>query len=148
MEAVAAVSSVAGIASLVGQSLTGLKNLSEFVHDCRNASRTVTRFLDELSTLRQTIEEVDALLLQIKESFEDSRRNILASLSTQLEDCANNLQRWLAAAQNSKLSHRPKYKRLLQSILVSIRSQDIKDVFKQISSHRQGISLSLSATGR
>ncbi|KAE9380702.1 hypothetical protein N431DRAFT_324530 [Stipitochalara longipes BDJ] len=148
MEAVAAVSSVAGIASLVGQSLNGLKNLSNFVHDCRNASRTVTRFLEELTTLKQTIEEVDALLLQIKEPFEDSRRNILNSLSTQLEQCANNLQRWLVAAQNNKMSHRPSYKRLFQSILISIRSQDIKDVFRQISSHREGISLSLSATGR
>jgi hypothetical protein len=148
MEVVAAVSSVASIASLVGQSLSGLKNLHDFVQDCRNASRTVTRFLDELTTLRQTIEEVDALILQIKEPLEGFRCNILNSLSTQLEQCVNDLHRWLEAARKNTHPNRSNYKKFFESILISIRSKDIKDIYRQIACHRQGISLSLSATGR
>ena len=87
MEVVAAVSSVAGFASLVEQSLNGLNKLYEFVSDCRNASRTVTRFRDELTTLRQTIEEVEALVLQIKDPFEDSRHCTFNSLTFHLENC-------------------------------------------------------------
>jgi hypothetical protein len=148
MEAVAAVSSVAGIVSLAGQSLNGLRRLYDFVQDCKNASRTVTRFLDELSSLRQIIEEVDALVLQIKEPFEDFRRDILDSLTTQLEGCANDLHRWLEGAQKNNISTRSNCKNFFESILIAIRSNDVKDIFKQIASHRQGISLSLSAAGR
>jgi hypothetical protein len=148
MEVVAAVSSVAGIASLVGQSLNGLNKLYEFVSDCRNASRTVTRFRDELTTLRQTIEEVEALVLQIKDPFEDSRHCTFNSLTFHLENCANNLHKWFEAAQKSDVPDGSNYKNFFSSILVAIRSKDIKDIFKQISSHRQAISLSLSATGR
>jgi hypothetical protein len=37
---------------------------------------------------------------------------------------------------------------IFKKILLAIKSKDIKDIFTQISSHRQGISMSLSATGR
>jgi hypothetical protein len=37
---------------------------------------------------------------------------------------------------------------VFRKILLAIKSKDIKDVFTQISSHRQGISMSLSAAGR
>ena len=144
---VAAVSSVAGIASLVGQSLNGLNKLYEFVSDCRNASRTVTRFRDELTTLRQTIEEVEALVLQIKDPFEDSRHCTFNSLTFYLENCANNLHKRFEAAQKSDAPDGSNYKEFFSSV-VAIRSKDIKDIFKQIFSHRQAISLSSSATGR
>jgi archaellum component FlaC len=87
MEVVAAVSSVAGIASLVGQSLSGLSKLYDFFQGCQNASKTISRFLSELTRLEKAIREVEDLISKIGESLEKPEESILTSLTFHLEDC-------------------------------------------------------------
>jgi hypothetical protein len=66
MEVVAAISSIAGIATLVRQSLSGLGSLYNFFKDCRDASKTVDRFLMAAKSLERTIRDVESFLQSIK----------------------------------------------------------------------------------
>jgi hypothetical protein len=148
MAVVAAVSSVAGIASLVGQSLNGLTKLYDFFQGCQNISKTISRFLSELTSLEKVIREVEDLVSKIGNSLQKPEESILISLTFHLEDCAKDLASWFNFVHEQHLSRKSSAITIFKKILVAIKSKDIKDIFTQISSHRQGISMSLSATGR
>jgi hypothetical protein len=148
MEVVAAVSSVAGIASLVGQSLAGLNNLYNLFQDCRNASKTAERFLDEATKLKETIEEVEKLLGRIRNVSSDPASSTLASLTIHLEDCRKDIARWLVVAQQHAITGHSTAKKAFKKFLLAIKIRSIKDLFQEISGHRHSLALSLSATGR
>ncbi len=66
MEAVAAVSSIARILSLVGQSVNGIIALRSFFQDCAAASPSVERFLKRLNDLIQILEHVRDLMRRLE----------------------------------------------------------------------------------
>jgi hypothetical protein len=104
MEVVAAVSSVAGIASLAGQSLNGLTKLYEFFQGCQNASKTISRFLFELTSLEKAIREVEDLVSKIGNSLQKPEESILISLRFHLEDCATDLASWFSFVNEQHLA--------------------------------------------
>lgn len=148
MEVVAVISSVAGIATLVGQSVAGLTKLYNFFEECRNASKKTNRFLNEINSLRQTVLQVEELISKISAGFEPSGTSVLASLKIHLEDCAKDVTRWLEVAEKYIPSPKLKSKIYFKNFLLALKSREIADIFEQISSHQHGITLSLSATGR
>lgn len=92
MEVVAAVSSFACIATFVGQSLSGLSSLYNFFKDCRDASKTVDRFLIAVKSLERTIRDVESLLESIKCIPEAPAECNLASLTIHVEDCKKDIE--------------------------------------------------------
>lgn len=148
MEVVAAVSSVAGIASLVGQSLIGLSSLYSFFIDCREASKTANQFLRALTSLEGTIKDVETLINSIKHISDNSTESNLASLTIHVEDCKKDIDRWLEEAQSCLPGHGPATKSVFKKFLVAVKKQSIKDVFQDMAAHKESISLSLSTTGR
>jgi hypothetical protein len=148
MEVVAAVSSVAGIASLVGQSIHGLNHLYNLFKDCRDASKTAERFLNEVIKLKETLEEVKKLVDRIRSVCSDPASSTLASLTIHLEDCGKDVARWLIAAQQNPISGLSTPKNAFKKFLLGIKIKSIKDVFREISRHRDSLVLCLSATGR
>lgn len=94
MEVVAAVSSVAGIAVFVGQSLSGLSNLYNFVKDLREVSKTADQFLRAVTSLKRTIKEVESLIVSVKVISDNSTEGVLAPLAIHIEDCAKDIVRW------------------------------------------------------
>jgi hypothetical protein len=148
MEVVAAVSSVAGIASLIAQSLHGLNHLYNLFKDCRDASKTAERFLNKVIKLKGTLEEVNQLVDRIRNVCSGPASSTLASLIIHLEDCGKDVARWLIAAQQNSISGHSTAKNAFKKFLLGIKIKSIKDVFHEISRHRDSLALSLSATGR
>ena len=62
MEIVAAVSSVAGILSLTGQSIQGIITLKSFFSDISTASDTIDRFIRDVNGLLKVLYDVERLL--------------------------------------------------------------------------------------
>jgi hypothetical protein len=148
MEVVAAVSSVAGIASLVGQSLQGLSHLYNLFKDCREASKTAESFLNEVTKLKDTLEEVQKLVDNLQHVCSGPASSTLASLTIHLEDCGKDVVRWLIAAQKASISESSTAKKAFKRFLLGIKIKSIKDIFQDISHHRHSLALILSATGR
>jgi Fungal N-terminal domain of STAND proteins len=148
MEVVAAVSSIAGIASLVGQSLSGLSSLFNFFKDCRDASKTADHFLRSLTSLESTIKDVESLVTLVKNIPDTSAECTLASLAIHVEDCTKDIDRFLKEAQSCHPGNGPGTKSMFKNFLVAVRKQSIKDILQDMAAHKESISLSLSTTGR
>jgi hypothetical protein len=148
MEVVAAVSSVAGIASLLGQALIGLSSLYDFFKDCREASKTADQFLRALTSLEGTIKDVETLIDSIKHVSGTLTESNLASLAIHVEDCKKDIDRWLKEAQSCHPGSVTGTKSFFKKFLAAVKKQSIKDVFQEIAAHKESISLSLSTTGR
>lgn len=148
MEVIAAVSSVAGIASLVGQSLIGLSSLYNFFKDCRDASNTADQFLRALTSLESTIKDVDRLIKSVPDVSQASTETNLASLTIHVDDCKKDIERWLKEAQSCHPGSVTGSKSIFKKFLFAVKKQSIKDVFQEIAAHQRGIQLSLTNTGR
>jgi hypothetical protein len=148
MEVVAAVSSVAGIATLVGQSLSGLSSLYNFFKDCREVSKTADHFLRAVTSLESSIKQVESLITSVKGISDTSTEGVLASLAIHVEDCAKDIGRWLREAQSCHPGYGAGTKAMFKRFLVAVKKESIKDVFQEMAAHKASISLSLSTTGR
>ena len=82
--------------------------------------------------------------MRIRDIASNPASSTLASLSINLDDCAKDIIRWLAVAQTHPLPTDSKVKKFL----LGIKAQNVKDLIHEISNHRHGLSLALSATGR
>lgn len=147
MEVVAAASSIAGLASLAGQSLAGLSTLYNFFDNCRHASRTIDRFLTTISNLNQTLRDVTALVSNIKRS-EQPIGDIHASLTAQLHGCNNDVETWLEIAKRNNIFTGSRSKRYFKKFVIAVKNDTFKDVHEQMATHRHCIALSLSVLGR
>lgn len=149
MEVVGAVASVAGIASLVAQSLSGLAKLIGFFKDYRDASKTIGRFLLEINSLEGAVKDVEILISRVEKDSEAAIQCNLASLNIHLDDCTNDVNRWLKQAEETfGYAGFMDTKAWFKNFLVATKKQSIKDVFQEMASHKANISLSLSAIGR
>lgn len=98
MEAVAAIASIAGIISLVAQTLESIIKLRGFYNDCSEASSSVSRFLKVLNGLMKIHEDVRDLVKKFEASSAVDANNILASLQIQIDDCGEDVGIWLERA--------------------------------------------------
>ncbi len=96
MEAVAAAASIAGIITLVFQSIDGLFKFKELFSDTSAASKTVSRLLNDINSLIQVLENVKDVLEQFHMQKKDKN---FASLDVKLMDCSKDVQFWLATAR-------------------------------------------------
>jgi len=148
MELLAAASSVAGILSLTGQTIAGITSLYGFFQDCSVASRTIGRYLKELTSLKQTVEDVNELIGKLEKDIDSTRGTGLASLKIQLEDCLEDVGKWLEKAQKSHPLSSRGTRSSFKKFLVALDKQNIKDTFGDIACHKANIRLSLSIIGR
>jgi len=148
MEAVAAVSSVGGIVSIAGQVLSGIRKLREFFKDYGSASKSIDRFLRDLNSLIQTLEDVKDVVLKLENVSTFGAKTVLSSLQIQLEDCSKNVYDWVRVGAE----HRPQSvsgsKAVFKKFLVAVNKECMTDIFKDIESHKDNIGLKLSLIGR
>ena len=148
MEAVAAVSSVAGIVSLAGQALDGILKLRGFFKEYGSASKSIDRFLRDLNSLIQTLEDVKDVVLKLENVSTFGAKSVLSSLQIQLEDCSKDVYDWVRVGGE----HRPQSvsgsKAMFKKFLVAVNKECIADIFKDIESHKHNIGLKLSLIGR
>jgi hypothetical protein len=149
MEVIASVASVGGIVSLAGQTLTGITTLRDFFTNWSSASKTIERFLRELNTLILAVEHVKELATSTNEALgRASSSSILASLRIQVEDCSNDVYRWLEIARRYQPDANSGAKASFKKFLVALNKQGLTDIFTAISAHKESLVLKMSVVGR
>ena len=146
MEAVAAAASIAGIITVVGQSIDGLIKFSDFFSDVSSASKTITRLLNDINSLIQVLEDIRNVFEQAR--ARRSGQN-LAQLDIKLEDCAKDVQVWLATARLLRPGGSDSGgKAWLRKFRLAVNSTAIQTIRDEIGRHKQTLCLSLAVFGR
>lgn len=150
MEAVAAAATIAGLISLAGQALEGIVQLHGFFKDCASASKTIDRFLRDLNSLIQAIEDVKAIVARLENVSASTfdNRTILSSLQIQLEDCSKDVYEWVRIASELHVKFTTGGKAVFRRFLVAVNKESITDIFREIGNHKDGLILKLSLIGR
>lgn len=145
MEAVAAASSIAGIVTVVGQSIDGLIKFSDFFSDISSASKTISRLLDDINSLIQVLENIGDVLEKARARPRDQN---FASLDIKLEDCAKDVQIWLATARLLRPGSESGGRAWLRKFRLAVNNIAIQNIREEIGKHRQTLCLSLAVFGR
>lgn len=145
MEAVAAAASIAGIVTVVGQSIDGLIKFSEFFSDVSSASKTISRLLNDINSLIQVLSNIGQVLERAEARRPDQN---FASLDVKLEDCAKDVQIWLATARVLRPASNGGGKALLKKFRMAVNSTAIHTIREEIGRHKQTLTLSLAVFGR
>ena len=145
MEAVAAAASVAGIITLVFQSIDGLAKFRELFADVSSASKTISGLLSDINSLIQVLEEVRDVLEQVE--AQKTNQNF-ASLDVKLADCSKDIHVWLSTAKILRPPSEQGGKAWLQKFRLAVNKKAVQTIRHEIGRHRQIITLSLSVLGR
>ncbi len=145
MEAVAAAASIAGIITVVGQSIDGLIKFSDFFSDISSASKTISRLLADINSLIQVLEDIGDVLERARARRRDKN---LAALDIKLADCAKDVQVWLATARLLRPSSDSGGKALLRKFRLAVNNTAIQTIREEIGRHKQTLCLSLAVFGR
>ena len=148
MEAVAAVSSVVGILSFAGQALNGIVKLRGFFNEYASASKSIDRFLRDLNSLIQTLEDVKEIAVKLDDVSGFDAKSMLASLEIQLEDCAKDVYHWVRIGGDNRPESVKGCKAVFTKFLVASSKDSMVDISRAIASHKDNINLKLSAIGR
>ena len=148
MEAVAAVSSIAGIISLAGQALSGIVKLRGFFNEYASASKSIDRFLRNLNSLLQTLEDVKEIAVKLENVEGFNAKSVLASLEIQLEDCARDVYDWVKVGSEHHPQSVKGSKAVFKRFLVAANKDSLTDIFRDIACHKDNIILKLSVIGR
>lgn len=145
MEAVAAAASIAGIITVVGQSIDGLIKFSDFFSDISSASKTISRLLKDINSLIQVLENIGNVLEQARERRSDQN---FASLDVKLEDCAKDVQIWLATARLLHPGSESGGRAWLRKFRLAVNNTAIQNIRDEIGKHNHTLCLSLAVFGR
>ena len=72
MEAIAAISGIAGSSSLLAQAIDSTTKLGDFLSEVSSASETAGQLLHDLDSLLQTLDAVTSLVKLLPEEFKNS----------------------------------------------------------------------------
>ena len=145
MEAVAAAASIAGIITLVGQSIDGLIKFSDFFSDVSSASKTISRLLNDINSLIQVLENIGEIVEQARVRRSDQN---FANLDVKLDDCAKDVQIWLATARLLHPGSESGGRAWLRKFRLAVNNTAIKNIREEIAKHRLSLCLSLAVFGR
>ncbi|KAL8675711.1 MAG: hypothetical protein Q9224_007402, partial [Gallowayella concinna] len=144
MEAIAAAASVAGLLALVGQSIAGVRKLSDFYLDVSTASKTAHHLLRDVNALLKVLYDIQELAEGIPDGFDDLQ---IALLRIQLEDCSNHVQRWILEAVENYPTSTSGTKAYLRKIKIGMNMKKIEGIRQEMEWDRQALTLSLAVLG-
>jgi hypothetical protein len=145
MEVVAAISSVAGILSLLDQAIDNTQQLRGFLSDMSSASETIGRFLHDINELLQTLDAVNHIVRSLPSSFYGPH---IAFLQAQLEDYTRDVFAWFKTARSLRPASNTGAKAWFKRSLVAASDRSLRDMREELCRHNQAIGLSLSVLGR
>ncbi|MCJ1286620.1 hypothetical protein MMC26_005966 [Xylographa opegraphella] len=149
MDVISVASSIAGILSIVGQSIDGIAKLKQLFSDISIASKTIDSFLRDINSLLHMLNDVEAILSQIdKRKYSGAIGVSTASLQVELEDCLKDVFIWLRVADGlrppSDLGARVWFKKLW----VAINQNSVKGIREDIGRHKLALQVNLALVGR
>lgn len=145
MEAIAAASSVAGILSLLGQSIEGVSKLRGFLLNVSCASRHVSLFLYDINCLLEALHAAKQLVDKLPGDFKDSQ---FAALQIQLDFCSTDVHRLLESASSLRPASEVRAKAWLKKFWNAINKDVLRNAREDLERHRKAIELSLTVLGR
>ena len=145
MEGVAAAASVAGILTLVSQSISGLVKLKGFYARLETASRTVDNFIQDINSLLQALNGVERILARWPDESADVH---IASLHVQVEACFTDIFDWLKTARDMRPASNKGGKAWFKRFWIAASKDEVNDIRLEISRHRHALNTSLALIGR
>ena len=145
MEVVAAVASVAGILSLLGETLDGTRKLGDFFSEFSSASTTITKIVRDIRSLDQVISEIAELVGKLPP---ESKSTLQGSLHPQLQGYMKDVSRWLETAQDLLPASESGMKLWMKKLRIAVNIKCVNEIKGEMGKYKQDFSLSLSVLGR
>lgn len=146
MEVVGAAAGIAGLLTLVYQTVDGIIKLKSFFGEVSRGQKTVFEFVHDVECLNRTLEDVKSLL---------SRQDIIAkgnvsvaTLEAYLMECSNDIEEWIKIAAKIDPASKKGAEAFFKRFRVAVNKQGIWDLGRKVTNHQQRIGTSLSLLGR
>lgn len=143
MEVLGATASVAGLLSLVAQSIDGIVRLRGFVRDVKRAPATLGLFLENVDAFQGSLIQIQELLAQVPPA---ANLDLLA-LEWQLEACFYDIKQWLHEAQKHDIPSVSGVRAFFKQLRVATNKDGFSEFHSQIARHQRGLQISLSVLG-
>jgi hypothetical protein len=115
----------------------------------RAASPPIKKFLKRLNNLIQILEDVRDLMRKLENAPAKAVKGyILASLQVQIDDCSQDVYKWLALARKCHPASSTGTKASFKRFLVALEKQKITDICVEIATYKDDITTKLSMIGR
>ena len=144
MEAIAAISSIAGILSLLCQAIDNTTKLRDFLSEASSASETAGQLLSDLDSLLQTLDTVNSLVKLLPLEFQNSN---VVSLHLRIEAYTKDVFNWFKVAKDIRPVQNGA-KAWFQKLWVATNIKSIRDIRVELDRHKETISLDLTLLGR
>lgn len=145
METVAAVASIAGILSLLGEGVAGIRKVSGFYSDIAAGSKTIEKLIHEINGLLKILSDIQNLVEKMPPDFDNLQ---LASLKIQLSDCVKDIGQWINVSSESRLASESGTKAYLKKIKIAMHKKKIEGMRTEIDRNKQALGVSLTVLGR
>jgi hypothetical protein len=149
-------SSIANIASFIGQALQGINQLHAFFKDVSLAQQRTTDLLDELQHLKTTLRSIRIFITGLYEPSNNSANPEntfsivlphLSSLESHLETCVKDVTVWVRVTKDSDPSSEKGIRAFLKKLKVTVDKSSFEEIERKIADHKVRLGLSLSVLG-
>ena len=144
MEAIAAISSIAGILSLLGQAIDNTTKLRDFLSEISSASETAGQLLHDLDSLLQTLDAVNSLVKLLPLEFKNSN---VVSLHLRVEAYTKDVFNWFRVAKDIRPAQNGA-KTWFKKLWIATNIKSVREIRDALDRHKQTISLDLTILGR
>ena len=144
METIAAISSIAGILSLLSQAIDNTTKFKNFLSDVSSASESVSQLLHDLDSLLQTLDAVNGLATSLPLDFKCSN---VVSLHLRVEEYTKDVFNWLKVARDIRPMQEG-VKAWLKKFWIASNISSVRGMREALNRHKQSICLDLSILGR
>ncbi|MCJ1432007.1 hypothetical protein MMC27_001363 [Xylographa pallens] len=149
MDVLSVASSIAGILSIVGQSIAGIVKLKQLFSDISTASKTIGTFLRDINSLLRVLNDVESLLSQLGTRVYSGAIDVsTASLQIELEDCLKDVFTWLRVADGLRPPCDLGAQVWFKKVWVAINQNSVKGIREDIGRHKQALQVNLALIGR
>lgn len=145
MEILAATSSVAGLISLLNQTILTASKLREIFSNVSHASTIINRFLHDVDSLLQALHGAKGIVDKLPQDVEGSH---VTSLTVQLECCTRDVFRLLEVAGSLGPVSGEGAKPWCKRFRLAMDNGRVVDAWEELGRHRQAIDLNLAVLGR
>ncbi|KAK0517555.1 hypothetical protein JMJ35_000710 [Cladonia borealis] len=144
MEAIAAISSIAGILSLLCQAIDNTTKLRDFLSEASSASETAGQLLHDLDSLLQTLDTVNSLVKLLPPEFKNSN---IVSLHLRIEAYTKDVFDWFKVAKDIRPAQNGA-KAWFKKLWIATNIKSVREIRVEIDRHKETISLDLTILGR
>jgi hypothetical protein len=139
---------VGAIVSLAGVTVAGVKFVTKFFSDFKNASYRIIILLAELGTLAETLKFVEGFMKSLQTSGNHGQRtpisSFLETLQTQIKVCQLDVKKWeLEIKSLKKDKANSRLRDVLQRLKSAVNMPSTEEIRQRVANHQSKIFISL-----